>query len=188
MGLIEVLINLDKKAFLFLNGIYSPFGDWVMYLVSNKFIWIPLYAYFVYFIFKHTHKKVIVLATVILMVIITDVCASQLAKPTFERLRPCHDKTLEQVHTVNNKCGKQYGFFSSHASNVFGLATLFFLLMKSKNRTNNYTWFLYIWAIITGYSRIYLGVHFPLDVITGFLCGFIVARLAFTLLVKLKAI
>lgn len=188
MGLIDLLLNLDKEVFLFLNGLHTPFGDWLMYLISNKFVWIPLYGYFIYFIFKHTHKKIMVLVTVILMVIITDICASQIAKPTFERLRPCHDNSLEHVHTVNNKCGKQYSFFSSHASNVFGLATFFFLLFKTKNHATKYLWLLYLWAIVTGYSRIYLGVHFPLDVITGFLCGFIVAILAHKVLIKLKAI
>lgn len=188
MGLIELLLKLDRALFLFLNGLHNPFGDWVMFLISNKFVWIPLYLYFIYFIFKHTHKKIIVLATVITMVIVTDVCASQIAKPTFERLRPCHDSSLEKVHTVNNKCGKQYGFFSSHASNSFGLATLFFLLIKSKKNNSKFLWLLYVWAIATGYSRIYLGVHFPLDVITGFLCGFIVAKVTYFGLVKLKAI
>lgn len=188
MGLIETILNFDRQIFLFLNGLHSITWDWIMFMISNKFVWIPLYAYFVYFIFTRTQKKILVLITVIAMVAITDICASQIAKPTFERLRPCHDSSLENVHTVNNKCGKQYGFFSSHASNVFGLATFFFLLFKSKNTKKNYLWLLYLWAFATGYSRIYLGVHFPLDVITGFVCGFLVAKLAFFTLIKLKAI
>ena len=163
-------------------------GDTTMFLISHKFTFIPLYLYFIHFIFKYTKKKFVVLIAVVLMVALTDVCASQIAKPYFQRLRPCHDTTLEMVHTVNNICGKQYGFFSSHASNIFGLASFFFFIMNYKKINKHHSWLLLAWATIVGYSRIYLGVHFPLDVLTGFLCGVILARINYFFLEKIKAI
>lgn len=181
MGVIESVIEIDKHLFTYLNSLHSPFMDSVMSAISNKFTFIPLYLIFIYTIFKSTKKKWIVLLSLLLIVAITDITASQLAKPYFERLRPCHDPSLTSVHTVDNHCGKKYGYFSSHASITFGIALFMGLLYKEKKK-KMILYFLMLWAFIVAYSRIYLGVHFPLDVLTGTICGCTVSYLIFKVL------
>lgn len=173
MGIINTIIEFDKSLFSFLNGIHSPLWDNIMTILSGKFTFIPLYLLFIYYILKKSSKKWIVLIGILLSVAINDICASQIAKPTIQRLRPCHDTTLSSVHTVDNHCGKQYGFFSSHAANTFGIA--FFMAAAFFRKNNTALVLLVSWGTIVSYSRIYLGVHFPLDIISGCLCGLVVS-------------
>lgn len=189
MGLIEKTIQFDKALFSFLNGMHTPLMDIVMSIISNKYTLIPVYLFFIFSILKYSSKKWIVLTAVVAMIGLADICASQIAKPTFKRLRPCHDTTLTTVHTVNNHCGKQYGYFSSHASTMFALAgfmSLYFRDKKFKNKSIHTA--LFSAAAIIAYSRVYLGVHFPLDVLTGALCGLLIAYFSFYSLLKIKAI
>ena len=186
MGIINSLIEIDKQLFTFLNSLHTPLMDSVMTAVSNKFTFIPLYLIFIYTIFKTTRKKWIVLFSLLFIVGLTDITASQLAKPYFKRLRPCHDTSLKDVHIVNNHCGKQYGYFSSHASITYGIALFMGLLYQNKKK-RFLLYLLLLWGSLVAYSRIYLGVHFPLDVITGAICGCVFSSLIFMLL-KPKAI
>lgn len=144
--------------------------DAIMYVVSGKFTWVPLYLFFIVTFIKLTKKWVLTLLIAVVLVILADIGASQLAKPNFQRLRPCHDTSIENVHTVDGHCGKAYGFFSSHAAISSALAMFMWLIFYQFGYRKAYL-LLPAWALLTSYSRVYLGVHFPLDVITGIIYG-----------------
>lgn len=175
--ILDFLISVDKQLFLFLNGIHSPFFDAVMYTLSQKLVWAPLYAVLLLLMwFVYRKNFWFILPVIILLVTLTDQVSVILFKDVFERLRPCHDPSLEgMVRIVKNHCGGQYGFISSHACNTFGVAVFAGSLLRSK-----YTWILpalLFWAAIISYSRVYLGVHFPGDVIVGGMVGSIIGYL-----------
>lgn len=164
-----MLEQLDQKAFLLLNSINSPFFDTLMFAISGKMIWIPLYIGILWWMSRiYGRKFPIVVIFIIIAVVLADQVSVQVFKNTFQRLRPCHEPAIkDMVHLVNNKCGGLYGFVSSHASNSFNVAVLSLLLIRQKW----YTIAILSWAAIIGYSRIYLGVHYPGDVICGALVG-----------------
>lgn len=167
-----MLENLDKELFLFLNSLNSPFWDQVMYAISGKIIWIPLYlAILVTIGVKYRKRFPLILFFIILAVAIADQSSVHVFKNVFQRLRPCHDPELDGlVHLVNGRCGGLYGFVSSHAANSFNVAALSLMFIKKRW----YSVAIIIWASLVGYSRVYLGVHFPGDVICGAVLGSLV--------------
>jgi len=167
--MIDWLIQVDTKIFLFLNGLNSESFDVIMWWVSGKTTWWPFYLLLLGFLgWKKGWQLALMVLFIVLVITLADQSSVQLFKNVFQRLRPCHEPSLEgMVHIVNNKCGGKYGFVSSHAANTFGLAALLFLWVKNK-------WFtilMIVWASLVGYSRIYLGVHYPGDVLFGSLLG-----------------
>jgi PAP2 superfamily. len=164
-----MLQHLDQQLFLFLNSLHSPFWDTIMHAISGRVIWAPLYlAILLYLGFTYKRKFLIILLFVILAVTLADQVSVQLFKNVFHRLRPCYDPSLAgMVHLVNGECGGHYGFVSSHASNSFNVALLSLMLIKKRW----YTISIITWASVIGYSRIYLGVHYPGDVICGAMIG-----------------
>ncbi|MFW5656681.1 MAG: phosphatase PAP2 family protein [Bacteroidota bacterium] len=173
----ETLISLDTQLFLFLNGLHSPFWDTVMWHISGKWEWVPLYALMLAWMVRRFGVKAIwIVLGAALVVTLADQSSVKLFKNVFERLRPCHNPALDEfVHRVNNKCGGKYGFVSSHAANSFAIAM--YTLLVFKNRA--YTWFILLWAAIVSYSRIYLGVHYPGDILGGALLGIFLGWLVY---------
>jgi undecaprenyl-diphosphatase len=163
-----MLERFDQQLFLFINSSNSPFFDHLMYAISGKLIWVPLYlAILIYLGIKYKRKFLIILIFIILAATLADQ-SSVIVKNIFHRLRPCHEPTIIGiVHLVNGECGGVYGFVSSHATNCFDVALLSLLFIKKRW----YTISIIFWAGIIGYSRIYLGVHYPGDVICGSFLG-----------------
>lgn len=177
--MIEKIIQWDTQLFLFLNGLHNDFWDTVMWYISDKEFWYPFYALVLIYIFwKYKWHGFLALFFLILLIVCADQGSVQLFKNVFERLRPCHNPEIkDMVHIVNNKCGGQYGFVSSHAANTFAFAMFTGLLFRHRI----YTISIFVWAAVVSYSRIYLGVHFPLDILGGALLGILVGIVIFRL-------
>jgi undecaprenyl-diphosphatase len=176
----EELIALDKKFFLYLNGLHSSWLDPVMFLLSETYPWFLLYAFLLYLTARNYGlKSWLVLLSIVLTILLSDQIASGLFKPFFLRLRPSHEPDLEStIHLVNHYKGGLYGFASSHASNVFALATFFWLLFR---QTYKGMFWLFVWASLVAYTRIYLGVHYPGDVFAGALIGILSGWIGYTI-------
>ncbi|MBN2486774.1 MAG: phosphatase PAP2 family protein [Bacteroidales bacterium] len=171
------LIHIDTKFFLFLNSFNSPFFDNVMWHISGKWEWLPLYAILLWAIInRYRQKSIAVVLAIVAIIALADMVSSQLIKESVARLRPSNAPELEGlVHIVNGYRGGRYGFVSSHAANSFALAVFLSVLFKKK-------WFtlsIFLWALLVSYSRIYLGVHYPGDILGGALLGAFSALLVY---------
>ncbi len=180
--MIDFLATIDRELFLFLNDLHNPFLDFLMYWITKQETWYPFYLLIIVWMFwKYGKRAIVPLLLIIIAITISDQVTSSLMKPFFERLRPCHTPDIQHlVHTVSG-CGGMYGFASGHAANSFTLATLLFLFFKSRI---NYLWIIFFWATLIAYSRIYVGVHYPGDILTGAIIGSIVAWILFLLYLK----
>jgi undecaprenyl-diphosphatase len=178
----ESILSIDKQLLLFLNGCHSPFWDSVMWIISNKYTWLPLYVCLIaYFFYRYKSKGWVIILTCIVLIALSDQLSSGLMKPLVHRLRPTHDPSIQNlVHIVRGYKGGTFGFASSHAANVFALATFIYLFFRNKAIGLG----LFLWAAIVAYSRIYLGVHFPGDVLAGACIGLFSAFLVYLLLLK----
>jgi undecaprenyl-diphosphatase len=181
--MLEFFLELDKQFFLILNGLHHPFFDQVMYYISHKFTWIPLYVFLMVLVFiRYRWKGFLVLVFVVILITLSDQL-SVLAKNTFMRLRPCLEPSLEGlVHIVRGRCGGRYGFVSSHATNTFALAVFMNYLLGSRFRFVVPVMLTY--AVLNAYSRVYLGVHYPADVIFGALLGVLIGMFVYFLWAK----
>ncbi|SMC43140.1 phosphatase PAP2 family protein [Moheibacter sediminis] len=169
----QEIIQLDKDLFLYLNTLGTPMWDGFWTFISERFYWVPLYIFLVYLVYRNFGWKnmFIILGLTILMIALTDQITN-FFKGTFLRLRPCFTKEFEGImRPVGCERRGAHGFTSAHASNHIALAIFLGLIFKDKIK-----WLIYallVWAIVISYSRIYLGVHFPLDVICGGAMGLI---------------
>ncbi len=174
--MLEVINSIDTKLFLFINHLNSPVMDKVMFFVSYSFIPpLLILAFFLYFSFKKYKAKAFIPFLFLLMVFgLCDSISTKGFKDNIKRLRPMHEPSLMgNVYTAGQgRGGGKYGFVSSHATSTFGIIFFFFLLYRSKKSKFKY---LFIYAAIVSYSRIYLGKHYPLDVICGALLGLFIS-------------
>ena len=172
---LDTLIQADQELFLWLNGYHTPFWDTVMAAVTYKFTWIPLYVLMVYSLYTRFGRKAIgYFLCMVVVIILADKISSGVFKPYFMRLRPCYDPVIGSlVHNLVG-CGGKYGFVSSHAATSFGIAVSYNLLADSRIKLAP---LFYVWAFVYSYSRIYVGVHYPLDILVGALVGVLSALL-----------
>ena len=179
--MIESIIDKDIELLIFLNNLGTTQWDGFWLIITNKFSAIPLYILLLYFAFKHYGlKRTLVLVLFIVLLIAASDQTSNLFKYGFKRLRPCHDENIAHlIRLVKERCGGLYSYFSAHASNSMAIAVFFSFLLKDKVKYLSY--FIIIWALLVAYSRIYIGVHFPLDVITGGAIGAVYATVFYKL-------
>ena len=172
-------IQLDSRLFFAINGLHSDLWDGIMWWISGKTSWWPFYLLLLgYLGWTKRWQLVAMILFIVVVITLADQTSVHLFKNVFHRLRPCHNPAFEgMVHLVNNKCGGQYGFISSHAANSFGVAVLVSLWTRRKGITI----VMVTWALLIGYSRIYLGVHYPGDVLVGSLWGAGCGRLVYCL-------
>jgi undecaprenyl-diphosphatase len=175
--MLELLKNLDQEIFLYLNSLHHPVADFIMYWLSDKYIWFPFYlAIIIFLIYQYKRKSIYAIVGLALVITACDRFTSGFMKPFFGRLRPCHNPEIQDMVYLIAGCGGTHGFASSHAANAFGLATFVWLLLKKDYK---YSAWIFLWAALVAYSRIPMGVHYPGDIITGSLVGVVFALIIF---------
>lgn len=178
--MLDQLLQYDKELFLFLNGLGNETWDAFWLLMTNKVGAVNIGVYVLLLILSYLHlglkKTGLAVVTVVLMIAATDQLAN-LFKYGIARLRPCYDPEVsEAMRLVKSHCGGKFGYFSAHAANHFAVAFFFASVLKPKFRYLGI--FLMFWAFLVAYSRIYIGVHFPLDVVSGAVIGLVLSGLS----------
>lgn len=183
--MLDQILQYDTQLFLFLNNLGDGSWDGFWKLITEKYSSIPLYLVLLYLVYQNFKLKgtLLILVCVALMITASDQLANLFKYVLFQRPRPCRVEALQdQMRFIADTCGR-YGYFSAHASSSMAVAVFVGLLFKEKYRY--LTFILLVWAIVIAYSRIYLGVHYPLDIITGMFFGGILGGLFYTLQQKL---
>lgn len=178
--MIEYLNDIDADALLAVNGLHDLFQDAFWWMVTAKWSSLLLVLALMWLLLHQNRRHVaLVLAMLALAVLLADQVSSGLIKHLVERLRPTHDPSLESmVHVVNGYRGGLYGFVSSHAANSFAVATLLSFIMRHRLVTFS----LFTWSLLQCYSRMYLGVHYPGDILGGIVVGMLAGWLVWHLM------
>ncbi|MBC5835331.1 phosphatase PAP2 family protein [Flavobacterium sp. F372] len=180
--MLEEVINLDKKLFIFLNNLGSEPFDGIWLLVTKQFNWIPFFLLLLVILYKKigTKQLVIVLLTVAALITFTNEI-TDLIKFSVQRIRPCNDEELVGLIRIV-KDSETFSYFSGHAANSMAAMMFVFLVLRSYYK---YSYLIFLYPLIFAYSRIYLGLHFPLDIISGYIFGTLVGILFYRLYLKI---
>lgn len=178
--MIEYLSGIDADALLAVNGLHDMFQDAFWWMVTAKWSSLLLVLALAWILLHQNRRHaLLVLAMLVLSILVADQVSSGLIKHLVERLRPTHDPSLESmVHVINGYRGGLYGFVSSHAANSFAVATLIALVMRHRVVTLS----MFTWALLQCYSRVYLGVHYPGDILGGIIVGVLAGWLVWQLM------
>jgi undecaprenyl-diphosphatase len=181
--MLERIKELDTSLLVYLNGLGSETYDGLWLIITDQRNWIPLFLLMFYLIYKKIGGKqtLYVLLFIAILIAFTDQ-TTNLFKYTFQRLRPCNNPDINSIIRVV-QVRKSYSFFSGHAANTMAVATFLYLVLK---RHFKYLGFLFLWPLIFAYSRIYLGLHYPGDILTGYFFGALFGFLIYLVYRKLK--
>jgi len=183
--MLEKELQLERNLFFSLNGSNSTFWDHFFYMYTNPWTWMIFYLCFLWvFTYRKNWREIVcILVAIGVLILLTDQLSSGLFKPLFHRYRPTHHPDfMNQVKILFNYRGGNYGFISGHATNSFGLATFLTLIFRNKL----FAWTIFLFAFLTAYSRIYIGVHFISDVVAGAIVGVLIAGLVYWLYNQLR--
>lgn len=180
----DFLLNLDRKLFYLINhSLSNRFFDWIMPYMRYPQFWIPVYVFiFIFCLWRYKKEGVLIILLLLATVGVSDFGSASIAKPAFKRLRPCNDPAMAQTIISRIPCGTGYSFPSSHASNHFAIAV--FLISVFHKRWRGIWFWALLWASIVCFAQIYVGVHYPIDILTGALFGTLVGYLFGSVLFK----
>jgi len=184
--MLEQLIQFDQNLFFTINhGLSNSFFDWLMPALRNRFFWTPLYLFIIIFSIRTYGKQGWIMILFLGLTFgCTDFISSSLIKPTVQRLRPCNDPEIKSDVKNLIDCGSGYSFPSSHASNHFGLAV--FLIMMFFQKWRLILPIGLLWAASISFAQVYVGVHYPVDILTGAMLGGMIGFIMGTILLASK--
>lgn len=176
--MIEKILQLDQQLFIFLNGLGSETFDGFWLFITKQINWIPVFLIILYLVFKNLgwRHALLIIIIIALLLTVSDQTIN-LVKHYFQRARPGNNPEIEHLMRVVQK-RNSYSFFSGHAGNSMGVAMLLFLILR---RYLKYMGFIFLWPLIFAYSRIYLGLHYPLDIFCGYCFGVLTGILFYQL-------
>ena len=185
--MLEQLNQLDQYLFFTINkGLSNQFFDWLMPYLRNRYLWTPLYLFMAIFFVRNYGKQGWMIVFFLGLTFgISDFLSSSVIKPAFERLRPCNDPIIKPEINSLVVCGTGFSFPSSHAANHFALAV--FLITIFYEKWKPIILFGVLWAFSISFAQIYVGVHYPGDVIFGGILGAMIGYITGTVLLNLKA-
>jgi undecaprenyl-diphosphatase len=176
--MLEKIISLDKQLLVFLNGQGSETFDPLWLFLTKQINWIPLFFFLIYLVYqKFGTKQTLILVLFITVLLTLNNTITELFKSHFHRLRPCNDPEIKDI-IRNVKPSNSFSFFSGHSSNTMAVFVFLFAVFRKHYK---YFGFLILWPFIFAYSRVYLGLHFPIDILSGYTCGIIMGYMFYWL-------